>query len=125
MSSTSTCLGTSVSRGLLQRLIQRHAVLADALQQRHQRRNMHALVEGNHALVILRQQLGVVALHEGLEEGEVIADDAELGSVHLDDHFVHAGVLDGLGLLAGDGLALGSQNLARVGMHHVLHRHAG
>ena len=114
-------LGHQVLLGLPERLVQGRAVLLDLLQQLDEGGHVDPLGEADLRLVVLRQQLGVVALHEGLDEGEVVADDVELLVVHAHANHVDARVLDGLGHLAGDRLAGRRDDLACEGMHHILH----
>ena len=65
---------------------------------------------------------------EGRGVGEVVAQHLDVKGAplvfHVQGHAVDAGVLDGLGHLAGDGGPGGDEDLARLGVDHVLGRDA-
>ena len=118
-------LGHQLIGRFLERLIQRQAVFAHAVQKLDERGHMHALGEARRALVILGVEVGIVVGQEGLEVGEVVADDAHCAALHGNDDLVDAGVLGALGGVAGDDLAGGGEDLAGVGVFHILRqRHA-
>ena len=119
-------LGHELIGGLLKRLTEGQSVLAHAVQKRDQRGHMHALGKAHVAFLVLGVEVGVVVGEEGLEVGEVVADDAHFAAIRLHHDLVDAGVLGALSRVAGDDLAGGDENFARVGVFHVLgHGHAG